>query len=197
MKIADYKKEAFADAEARKERIFHLVRKSDVDTLRQRKTIFDYLYQRADKQTLNNLSEFDDIIHVVGHFSEQIPDFYKLSHAFVEQNRQAMERTLKTLDERDEDISFKNEIVLEKSERHINALSGSMRNLMSIANVELLTESFTAAFIPPAIAIYESLIALINDFNDPEDHRAHIYKHFDLIVPSLDTLKEDFFKTAQ
>lgn len=192
MHISELQKEICDDIQDRVKRLSRFVTESDVESLRQRKIIFDYLIARSDSTIKHRIKELDDIIHIVGYFTEQVPEFYRLSHSFAKNHAHLASDAFNEFSSEDLGVDIRNEIVLEKSEKISNAIQHSVNSYAAVANTEAFSQDFLAVFIPASIEIYDALISLITDANtDVRILKGIIFMHFEEIIPTLDLLRDD------
>lgn len=191
MKLEDLQREVASNAEDRIRSLTDIVKASDVETLEQRKLIFDYLLARANKQS-NLLREFEDVIYIVGHFADQIPEFYSLSQSFSKSHAKIIKDAFESLAPEDRSIDLRNTIAIEKDARINSSIDKTMMSFSAVYNTESFVRNFIAVFIESAIEIYDALIGLMTgDESNSTLLKGTAYYHFEIISNSLDYLRSE------
>lgn len=190
MKASNYKAELLTDVEHRLEHIQSLVTRIDVDLLKQRRSIFEYIYTRSEDSQKQSIKEFDDILHMVNYFSNQIPDFYRLTKDFTSQHSKRLQESFQNFEQKNENFDFNNQVAAEKSKEFELFLERILVSHSAIVNAEELNETFMAVFIPCATNIYEALIGIMNYHDDQKSLKQSVYDNWGVILPSLEILKK-------
>lgn len=194
MKLKDYKKEIETDLQSRIQSISSLLKSIDIETLQQRKLVYDYLVSRTDCRFVSRADEFEDIIAVVSYFSEQVPEFHSLSQSFVKGHLDNIQQAFTSVEGKGE-ISLKNSIPLEKDKGLARAVESSILSHSAIENTEELVRDFLCIFVPSATEIYDALIGLITDVETEDELlKGHIFMNFEKITPSLDLIRSERFE---